>query len=47
MKSLFKAFDQKNSGYIEYVEFMKAVIGPLTLPRTQAVGRAYDALDLT
>jgi Ca2+-binding EF-hand superfamily protein len=34
MKSLFKAFDQKNSGYIDYVEFMKAVIGPLNMVRT-------------
>jgi Ca2+-binding EF-hand superfamily protein len=45
VKSVFKAFDQKGIGQMDYMEFLKAVVGPMSMVRKQIVGKAFDSLD--
>jgi Ca2+-binding EF-hand superfamily protein len=47
MKNAFKAFDKNNHGFVDYEQFMKAIIGPMNMQRTMYVKKAFDTLDYT
>jgi len=46
IKNAYKAFDLNRNGQVEYDEFIKVVVGPLSKYRTNIVEKAFDSLDV-
>jgi Ca2+-binding EF-hand superfamily protein len=46
LKNIFKSFDIKTTGEIEYDEFTKILIGPMSPLRAGIVAKAFNKLDI-
>lgn len=46
IKNAFKAFDLNNNGTVEYDEFIKVIIGPMSQNRLAYVEKAFNKLDI-
>lgn len=46
IKNAFKAFDLNREDQIQYEEFVKVIIGPMSPYRVNVVEKAFDKLDI-
>lgn len=46
IKNAFKSFDPQSQGEIEYDEFVKVLIGPMSTYRASLAAKAFEKLDI-